>query len=239
MIALSFEVPSADIDAIKSQIARLQSELGKTTKESVRMAALYVLTALRPSTKLSAKLRPIVRNPDKRAGIDGRVAVFGVNKYTRNGATKFVPIYRAGEFGKIKFKSKTTAEWLERDRMTGEVHRMQWNTGTSEFDIPGIAQSKKRIIGRRGTARDSWTWAQMRLFGHGPRAMNPKTYRPSVSVEKSETDLFSYSVKIYNYLDYITSAMRSGGRADVSTAMSRAANKMRSVIEKRIAGAIQ
>ena len=239
MVALSLEVPQADVDALNGYISQLQTECHMLPKDACRVGAIAVLKSLRPSTKIAAKLRPIVRNPDKRAGKDGRVATFGVYKWDDHDNKYFQPILRTGEFGKIRFKSKTTAEWLVRDKLTGEVHRQQWETGAGEFQIAGIAQNWKRKIGNRGTAQDSWVWAMQKLFNTGPATRNKEPTRTAVHVKKSQVDLFNYSVTIDNVLDYITAAMKGGGRLAVSTAMSRAANVMKGRIAQRLKGVIK
>lgn len=140
--------------------------LGWSGYQACEKAIVYMAKSAGALTKVAQKLRPIVTNPafkgvgGKQRKEDMRRARYGVYKYNPlTGQKYFVPIYRTGEYGKIRFISRTTAEWLTRDRITGEVHRERTETGTGEFQMAGVAQSKKRIIGRRGLAKRSWLWA--------------------------------------------------------------------------------
>lgn len=129
--------------------------LGYDGYKACEKAIVYMAKSAGKETKQAPKLRKIVRNPSKDAARDGRYAPFGVNRYDRSGHQYFSPIYRGGEYGaKIKYISrrkvllKVGTKWIE----------FEAGTQIEEFQIPGLMQSKKRIIRRSGLAKQSWMW---------------------------------------------------------------------------------
>lgn len=123
MVSITF--PKADIDALVRQMERAQVELGKSVKQSMQWAGVEVCGTLAGSCKKSPKLRKVVKNPKPAAQTDKRMAKWGVMRFVPNVTemTYFQPIYRTGEFGKIRFLNKKTGEYLTRDRITGKVTR--------------------------------------------------------------------------------------------------------------------
>jgi len=229
-VAINIEYPARDIARVQSQIERASRELGKSLKDSVAWAGYFVASSLGASTKTSPKLRPVVKNPDKRAGKDGRVAPFGVMKYDRNGNEYFKPIYRTGEFGKIRFRDKRTAEWLVRDSVTGEVRKETWETGTSEFEIPGIMQDKRRTIGRRGLCKKAWAW----ITKHGKGGVGGVMDVPSAASVQWGGDSNNPAMTLTNQLRYAGYAFKQSGDQAVGSALNRAFYRMRNRIDAAI-----
>lgn len=233
MVAVSMEMNAADLSAFRAQMDRLRRELGRTPEEAVKIGMIAALTSMSASTKVAAKLRPIVKNKDARAGKDARVALYGVNKY-RKGRKYFSPIYRGGEFGKyLKYISKDKVLALVGDKW------VPYEAGTGEFQIPGLMQHEKRKIANRGLAKQSWYIVLQRLYGtQVPNYNIRRPWRPFFRVSKIGLGFF-HSVTMTHFLDYISKAMKQGGRQSVSTAMKRAAAKMKGRIDQRIKGAIR
>jgi len=241
---VTLEFPAADRRALFSQIERAQREFGRSQKDAVKWAGGYLLRSLGASTAISPKLRPVVKNPlfkadskskadraaARAARNDMRRARYGVMMFKREGGTRFVPIYRTGEYGKIYFASKKTAETLVRDRVTGEVTRVSMETGKGPEQTPGIMQSKKRIIGRRGLARESWKWAGRHLGNGGTGTLMQA--RNAIAV-KWRGDKDSPSLTVTNSLRYIMAALKGKGAA-VETAMQRAGDSMRHALDKKL-----
>lgn len=227
--AISIEFPREDLRAFQHQIERMQKELGMTLKKSVQWAGVKLCDSLSASTKVAPKLRKVVANPDARAKTDGRRAKFGVYRYVK-GRKVFTPIYRTGEYGKIRFTSKSTGERMFRDPTTGEVHRVTWDTGTQPDQMPGIAQSPKRKIGRSGLAKKVWRWAKARCINGGRCTL----MGPNIKATVDWKDLTNNpTLVIDNKLRYAVQAFR-GGRQDVSAAMIRAADGMRKLINDKV-----
>lgn len=223
MVALGIEFDERSAAEFQRQMNRRIAWLRKTPEETCKYGAVLLAKSLGASTKVAPKLRPVVRNPDPRAKTDGRRAKFGVMKWRPDGTQYFQPIYRTVEFGKIRFVDKKTARLVEYDPITRERRYVLWETGTGEFQIAGIAQSKKRIIGRRGLARSAWSWVLNKLgsMTHAMQSEIPGSVRVSKRTLPED-----YEVRMDNMLRYAMAALRRG-RVDYRTALSRAANKMR------------
>lgn len=227
-VDIQIELNKQDFSKIAAQIQRAQTVLNIPLKQAVQMARYYIASSLAATTKVAAKLRKVVPNPDQKAKTDGRMAKFGVMKYDRNGNEYFAPIYRTGEFGKIRFPNKKTAEWLVRDPVTGEVSKASMSTGTDEFQVPGIMQDKRRIIGRSGLAKKSWQWAQSRT-GEG-NIFNVSSI--AVRWSGGEEDP---TITIFNRLRYAGAAFKTEGEQTLDNVMERAHRKMQFEINRKIA----
>jgi hypothetical protein len=157
----------ADMMAFKRTMKRAIVDLGKTDKEARIWGGRVICDALANSTTKSKTKRPIVKNPlfatDPKAMLDNRRGIWGVMKYIRfgNGAQKFDPIYRGGEFGaKIK--------WVEKNGVMLRTSGGKWEKFTREdlaaYGAIGagleIKDHPKTKIGRSGMAKKAWQWAK-------------------------------------------------------------------------------
>jgi len=224
--AVSIDFPRIEVDRLFAQMQRAQKELGKGLKNSVAWAGSLLMQSLAAQTIVSQKLRPIVSNPDKRHKTDKRFAPFGVFRYDRTGKKYFKPIYRTGEYGRIRFIDKKTAEVKYINTLTGKVHRAE-----QVDQEPGmsIKSDKRRIIGRRGLAKKSWQWAAKHMAGGIANLMRV----PNLASIKWIGGADNPAVKIENDLRYMRFALK-GGYAALNTAAANAARKMAKLIEDRI-----
>ena len=219
------------MEKLELQIRAAQEKLGSSANEALAHAAYYIARSLGAATKKSATKRPIVQNPDPRWERDKRMAQWGVMKFRGDRSSYFSPIYRTGEFGKVRFISKTTAEMLERDRITGEVHRVRISTGTNpELEIPGIAQSKKRIIGRSGLAKKSWTTMQTKVARGGNVSIAGTGNVGSVTWF---SDKKTKSIALKNDLRYAMDAI-IGGASEIDIVVTKASNAMAHAIQRQV-----
>jgi hypothetical protein len=220
-------VPERDLLEFRRVLALMQTQAKKTPAEAVDIGAAFVVKALHASSKKSAKLRPVVKNKDPRAGKDNRVALFGVWRLRQKGGPKWVPIYGTGEYGRIRFLSKTKAI----DRRTG----IEMDMGSGEFEFPGIMASKKRVIGHRGLAARMWAMASRKIGkGYMPTENDYIGERIAATLLSVQTTGGSdASMAIRNSLSYALKAFKSGGRTTINTAMRRAANNMRKYVERQ------
>ena len=227
MVDFSITVPERDLVEFRRVMGMLQTKLGKVPDKAVEIAATFVVRALHGSTKVSAKLRPVKKSPDPRAGKDARIALFGVWRLRQKDAPKWLPIYGTGEFGRIRYLSKKQAI----DRVTG----ITMDTGTDEFQIPGIMQSPKRIIGHRGLARRMWSTANIKLSGN-PLATTGATTDDRIAnsnmlVERRTGE--DAAITLTNRLDYAMKSFRSNGKSTIDNSMRRASNAMRKFVERQ------
>lgn len=225
-LAASIEFPSADVDALFRQIERNQKQLGQSLKASVMRAAIYVAKSLSASTKIAPKLRRVVENPDKRYKTDHRRAPFGVMRYNPDGTQYFKPIYRTGEYGKLRFFDKKSAAWFKRDRTTGAGKWEKLPSGPDianpDIFVPGIMTDKRRKIGRRGLAKKAWTWAASNMWKGGRATLFGMIDLMGVRVFNH---VDNPGVQITNRLRYATAAFKDGMDAP-ERALGNAARKM-------------
>jgi hypothetical protein len=192
------------------------------------MAGRYIAKSLSGATKIAPKLRPIVKNPDERYKTDARRAPLGVYRYDKNGARVFRPIYRTGEYGKIRFFDRRSFSWFQ--HAPGDNH---WERLPSGPDVanpqavaPGIMTDKRRVIGRRGLAKKVWTWAATNMTRGGSASFFQVPDVARIAVSGGTHDP---TIKINDNLRYATAAMRPGA---VDSVLGNAARNMAYNIDK-------
>jgi hypothetical protein len=142
----------------------------------------------------------------------------------KKGEPVFKPIFRSGEYGKYRFYYPGQMSWYDRSGGSGNWQTI--NTGPDvanpELILPGLAESKKRLIPRRGLAKKAWQAASSRVkyggTGHGMGISNIA----KVDLNKSEVDP---SVKLENLLKYAGAALKLSD-ASLNIAMENATNKL-------------
>jgi hypothetical protein len=223
----SIEWPRIEVGRLFAQMQRAQKELGKGLKQLVRWGGILLMQSLAAGTKVSQKLRPIVRNPNKQSKTDKRFAPFGVFRWDKNGKKYFRPIYRTGEYGRIRFIDKKTLEVKFINSLTGEVHRVD------QYDQePGrsIKTDKRRIIGRRGLAKKTWQWAIKSMAGGIANIMRV----PDIASIRWSVGTDNPTVTIKNRINYMGKALK-GGYMALNDAAGNAARKMANRIDDQIA----
>lgn len=227
---LSIEFPEADVDKIFDAMNQAQLLLGKSMPESIRWAGSLICQSLSASTRQSKKLRPVIQNPDKRWKTDRRRAPFGVMAYKtrhdRHGLPmgkyqRFVPIFRTGEFGNIRFYDKKSASWFERhgpNRNTWQSVASGPDIANPEIIVPGIMTDRRRVIGRRGLAKRNWRAIGRFLRRNGPvRAKGMFSTSGRIQWTRERDGL-----RFVNELDYARDALNG----DETSAVDRAGNRM-------------
>ena len=220
---------NVDNSKLFAAMARYSKEFGKTEEDVVKWAAIRIARSMGGATRQSKKLRKIVKNPDERSVTDRRRANFGVWKYRGDRSRRFVPIYRGGEFGGIRFVNKKTGEQLQRDRITGEVYRVKFSLlDAQSMGGIGITNNPKRNINRSGLAKKSWrAMAQRVNTGGSSSAMGVS----NVATVKNRKEFGAYEVKLSNRLKYAKDAI---DRSKYSTVLTKAANGMNKIMDQRI-----
>jgi hypothetical protein len=161
---------------------------------------------------------------------DARRAPFGVFKFRPSGERYFKPIYRTGEYGKIRFFDKKSFSWFQRSKGSN-----RWESLPSGPDVanpeavaPGIMSDKRRTIGRRGLAKKVWQWAGTRMANGGTASFFNVPDVASIKVSGGESNP---TIRISDNLRYAESALKPGA---ISSVMEKAARNMAFNIEKQI-----
>jgi len=229
----SIEIDDKAARKFLDAVHRQSKENHKTLGNALAWGGRYIMESLGARTpRAKQSLRPVVENPNPKWKTDGRMARFGVMAYsqTKQPNPRFLPIAGTGEFGKIRFKSKTTGEMLVRDSITGQVRRQSFELGKGPDQYPGVMQHKKRIIGRRGFAKKSWRYLQMRMGRGGFIVVDGIPDMGSVHWTNISTDP---TVHITNKVSYIHNILE-GGESAISNAMDSAANRMEKIISDNL-----
>ena len=209
--------------------------IGRSGEQACQHAIILMAESARAATPQSPKLRKIVRNPDERYKTDARIAPWGVMKYGKDGTQRFQPIYRTGEYGRVRFVDKKTFEVKYINTLTGKVERAERYDQTPELSI---ATDKRREIRRRGLAKSAWMWG-LRAFGKSVKTpQRPMSGAYAVfSIKGAGGKTHGYALE--NRLRYILKIMERGWEARVETAaankvMWQAADKMRKEWARRM-----
>ena len=226
----NIQFPEAKVAALFDQIDRASRELGKGIMDSLKWGGTLLCKSLGAQTKVAPKLRPVVRNPNPRWKTDRRVAPFGVYRWDKSGAKVFKPIYRTGEYGSIRFFDKKSFSWY--NRFHGENKWQKIPSGPDianpEIIAPGIMSDKRRVIGRRGLAKQTWSWAAAAIHRGGVGSVLGVPNVASVTLMTSD----QYpAIAIRNNLRYAEAAMMAGA---VEAAITNAGNKMAHLIDQKL-----
>jgi len=226
--AFTIEFPRGDVAALQRELRRAQTVLHKSEKQIVIWGAINIGKSLAASTKLSAKLRPIVKNPDKGWMTDARKAPYGMKAYKR-GKRVFRPLRGTGEYGKIRYQDKKSMRVKTWDQSTGEVRYVTFASGDIGAEKLGLMKDKRRIIGRRGLAAATWRRAVQAVGGSasfGNLSGSAVRIARSVMNVTKRLESFDKYIKLENGLRYAGSAFKTKGDQAVNSAFRRAADGM-------------
>ena len=237
MIYGNIKFPEADLKRMEEAIQKAVNETGQSLKSAGQWAGRFVCGSLAASTRVAPKLRRIVRNPDTRWKTDRRRAPWGVMApLGRERVMGFKPIYRTGEFGKIRFFDKKSMSWFRRDAANPKG---KWESIPSGQDVanpelvaPGIKKDKRRTIRRRGLAKKVWQAAKTRMVtggtlnGHGVSNIG----RVVVCGDKNNPTL-----RIENNLRYAMDAFKTDGKQAVESTLRRAGDRMLNRVADKVA----
>ena len=224
---IQINFPQADVDALFAEMNAAVTLLGKSLGDALAWTGAKLATSLKASTKVSAKIRPIVRNPNERYLTDRRVAPFGVMKY-KKGELVFAPIFRTGEFGGTRFYDKKTASWFERhgpNKNTWRKVASGADPGNPELIVPGIMSDKRRVIGRSGLAKKNWATIARFVKRNGDVSTMGVAGTANMTWSGDRSVL-----TITNQLRYAADALK----ADYGTAAERAGNSLRKLINDKV-----
>lgn len=200
---------------LSNALAASTELLGRSGFKACEKAIAHMAKGASRMTKACApdEIRDIVDNPDKRYLKDMRRARFGVMRYQRDGSKKFIPIYRTGEFGKVKFVGFDKVAFEDGGKWR-TVTRDEWEAVNGDAKkFPSVVNSKKRIIGRKGLAQKSWMW--------GLKGFHDGTIPDVTSVDAIYGDMLCGLV-LTNKLRYISKVIPQGYEQILATKASNA-----------------
>jgi hypothetical protein len=232
-VQISVEFPPRDIANLQALMARARVELKKSMKSSLAWGGYHVARSLAASTRMAPELRRVIRNPDERWKTDHRRAPYGVmapKGYERT--MTFKPIYRTGEFGKVRFFDKKSMSWFRHTPGGGgkweHIPSGQVEGMGAEATIPGIMSDRRRKIGRRGLGKKTWTGLHRRMSSGGTVRVGDVASAGAVTWRGRGDSL---ALHIENDLRYAGLAFRAKGKHAVTSAVARAHDGMRNRIE--------
>jgi hypothetical protein len=175
-------------------------------------------------------LREIVHNPDERWKRDARRAPYGVMKLFQDKPPKFIPIYRTGEYGSVRYFGLDNGTWLVRKNKTSWEHRPA-SEYSSNMNIamksPNVKTNPKRKIARAGFAKKSWRYLQMRTARGGYIIVDGIPRMGEVVVSGGSADP---TLRITNRVSYVSKILTGS----IDSAMAAAARGMIGQIERGI-----
>lgn len=235
---IDIKVKKEDMQKLAAEMKRAEKVLGKSSKDAVQLGANALCKTLSGETKRSKKMRPLVKNPlfkdHPRMVEDMRRARFGVMRYKKGHAEMvFDPIYRTGEFGKLRFMERKGVFYMNRGRggAPNKWSKIEGIPGEALNDqIPTAMKSKKRVIGRSGLAKAAWNFARKRLRSGGTIFFMGV---PNIASVKVFGGTKNPSIRITNNLRYALDALKNK-EGSITSAVEKAAGSMGNRIDNEL-----
>ena len=235
------QIDYASIANFNGLVTDLQRETGRSAADAVAYASGRFLQSCSAAAKPGVKLRKVISNPlfkasdsssDSRKAAraakgDMRRARFGVMKYQQGKPAKFVPIYRTGEYGRVRFLDKKTGQMRWRStkgKLAKEVNFDQGLEGN-----PSIKNDKRRVIKRAGLARKIFRLMRARVLA-GESNMVGEHYAVRTTRTRAGGKLET-AATLHNALTYLTNAYPT----ILQTASAAAARGLRFELDDKIA----
>jgi hypothetical protein len=221
---VEYKIRESDIAAFRNVLKQAEKELGKTTESALKWGAINVMDTLAGATRVSAKTRPIVKNPSYDKKTSKPRDKWGVMRYKpKTNEEYFQPIYRFGNYGTYRIWNKSKGKWLTIDKDLGRrIKDSETLDDDTAKNDPVLMKSKKRKITRSGLAKKAWRWAQAHMYNAGTSVIMGVPNLMAVKVwGKGNNRAF----RIDNKSRYAIAAMK-GGERTVSYAMGKAARSM-------------
>lgn len=227
MIAVNIDIPASDINAMRNTFARYVQWFRKGPQEAVKKTCVYIVKSLRADTKIGAKARRVVPNPNY------------ININRRGGANK-----RLRQLGHIKAWYETRGKAPPKDTaeyfMRFAIERYTQRKGTRYIPIPAfgkiteakqyakLSMQDQYLIKRRGLAKSSWGWMLGKL-GKADGVDQPQISGATEVTSGTTGGAFdSYFVDLINRLSYI----RRATRVNVNSVLGRASRNMQGEMER-------
>ena len=235
-VEMQMSLDQASASAFFAAVRRDVSENNRTMGTALGWGGRKICESLGAQTPKMKKglLRPVVQNPNERWKRDARMAPFGVMKLRQDKPPLFVPIYRTGEYGKVKYFGLDGAKVLVRtSQTTWKMKPVEYYASTMNIAMTGtsVNKSRKRIIPRGGLAKSSWRYLQMKMGRGGFIAVHGIPNLGEVSWTGISTS--NPTLKITNRVSYMSKILK-GGTSSLSIAMAAAARGMMGQMDRNI-----
>jgi hypothetical protein len=232
MIDVNITVPASDVAAIQATFNKYVAWFNKGPKEAVKKTCVYIVRSLRASTKIGAKVRRIVKNPD----------------YAKTGSKRERQLMHIAEWNAahgrpVRMPQAFQKYAIQRYWQGGIDHRAvngntsaEARTAAAALDTLKGDRSNIYRIAKRGLAKASWGW----MLGKLGKRSAPSEDRISERVgltqvtESTGSDLFVF-IDIANKLKYI----RKATKANVGSVIARANRAMIDEMEGHVKSARQ
>jgi len=249
------QIDLASVLNFNGLVTDLQRETGRSAADAVAYASGRFLQSCSAAAKPGKKLRKVISNPlfkasdsssDSRKAArdakgDMRRARFGVMKYQQGKPAKFVPIYRTGEFGRVRFLDKKTGQMRWRSTK-GTLHK-EINFDQGLEGNPNIKNDKRRVIKRAGLARKIFRIMRAQVLAGETNVWNTTQYtgeRYFISKARNRRGLKTETVMtLHNALTYLTNAYPNMAVTAMTAAAKGLQFELANQIARRTAQAIQ
>jgi hypothetical protein len=214
VIEVDIVVPASDVAALQETLQKYAAWFSKGPKEAIKKACVYIVRSLSASTKISAKTRRVVRNP----------------QYAKAGSKRARQLMHIADWNKEHGKPyrmpNTYQKWaIQRLTQRGSIYHKPVNGDTHSEALTSARQSDvfkpySFTLRRRGLAKSSWGWMLGKIGKKGAApsvAMIAERAGLTQVTESPETALFQY-VEMTNKLSYI----RKATKPNVGSIMARA-----------------
>ena len=249
MTAVS-QIVHASVVNFNGLVADLQRETGRSASDAVAYAGGLFLQSCSASAKPGKKLRKVISNPlfkasdsssDSRKAArsakgDMRRARFGVMKYQQGKPAKFVPIYRTGEFGRVRFLDKKTGQMRWRSSK-GTLHK-EVNFDQGLEGNPSVKNDKRRVIKRAGLARKIFRVMRAYVLSKGLLTTISGGHFSLAKKYLNYPQKKTVVLDMVNGLTYLTNAYPNILQQAANAAKSGLEYELRNQIAKRTAAAI-
>jgi hypothetical protein len=233
----------------------LQIETGRSADQALQYASGKFLASCSASAKPGSKLRKVIANPLFKAadsGADARKAAlsaksdmrrarFGVMKYSQKAPPKFTPIYRTGEYGRVRFLDKKSGQIRWRSKkgtLQKEVNFDQGIEGNAS-----IKNDKRRVIKRAGLARKVFRIMRAQVLAGGLNVENGSSWTGERFAVKAGTMRSGYKltkyVTLHSMLTYLTNAYPTIAQNSMAAAKAGLQYELKNQIAKRTAQAMR
>lgn len=230
MLAVTLDIPAADLDAFKAALARYSKETRRDMRGALRSSTIDLIKGLRARTRKSAKT---VARTDVRWGEEPPKYITG----TKTGKLfRRVVVTRYISGKKVQRVHWQPVGFKYRARKTTGGVSESWNEAT-----PAMLREARKNFGairRWGLAKKSWGWFMKALFKRALADENPAATIDSRMVDggiverrdraaDGSIDLtapIKCEITIINRLDYIRAALRPGALAEAVAAATRSIN---------------
>jgi peptidoglycan hydrolase-like protein with peptidoglycan-binding domain len=228
MIDVNITIPSQDIVALQATVDRYVQWFRKGPKEAIKKTCVYIVRSLRASTKIGAKTRRIVKNPDyAKTGSKRERQLMHIAEWN---AAHGRPSRMPQQFQKyaIQRYGQRGGPWYR--GVNGDT-AAQARTAAAALDTIKGDRSNIYRIAKRGLAKASWGWMLGKLGK--PSLTEQAEIGGTVTMQPggSPSGAFEYSyIDLSNKLNYIRKTLKG----NVGSVMARANRAMIDEMEGHI-----